>query len=95
MKFNASKFIHSASSSGPSATSHPMATKTSTIRSVKAVIGCTAPTGPAATGRVTSTRSSLSCRDSSAAEISASRFCSASLIFRRAWPIRSPASLRA
>ena len=45
MKLSASKLSHSASSSGPSATSQPMATKTSSIRSISAVIGCTAPTG--------------------------------------------------
>ena len=62
MKLSASKLSHSASSSGPSATSQPMATKTSSIRCIKAVIGCTAPTGASGTGSVTSTRSSTRAR---------------------------------
>ena len=66
MKLSASKLSHSASSSGPSATSQPMPTKTSSIRLIRAVIGCTAPTGAVATGSVTSTRSSTRIRASSA-----------------------------
>ncbi len=95
MKLRASKFIHSASSSGPSATSQPMPTNTSSIRFISAVTGCTAPSGAMATGSVTSTRSSARVRSSSAAEISASRAFSAWLMVPRAWPIRDPASLRA
>ena len=60
MKFSASKLSHSASSSGPSATSQPMATNTSIIWSIRAVIGWIAPVGASSTGRVTSTRSSTS-----------------------------------
>ena len=45
MKLRASKLSHSASSSGPSATSQPMATKTSIIWSISAVIGWIAPVG--------------------------------------------------
>ena len=38
-KFSASKLNHSASSSGPCATSQPIATKTSSIRAITVEIG--------------------------------------------------------
>ena len=95
MKFSASKLSHSASSSGPSATSQPMATNTSIIWSIRAVIGWIAPVGARSTGRVTSTRSSTRRWASSTSAISPSRAARAWAIRPRAWPIRLPASLRA
>ena len=96
MKFSASKLSHSASSSGPSATSQPMATKTSSIWSIKAVIGWTAPVGASGTGRVTSTRSSTRrWASSTAADLGSPGRPGPALIRPRAWPIRLPASLRA
>ena len=50
-RLRASKFSHSASTIGPSATSQPIATKTSAIRSDSVVIGCRAPRGRAVPGQ--------------------------------------------
>ncbi len=71
--FSASKFSHSASSSGPSATSYPIPTNTSAIRSFSVVNGCRAPRGSRSKGSVTSTRSSASTRSSRSASSVASR----------------------
>ena len=46
-RLSASKLSHSASTSGPSATSQPIATKMSAISSGAVVIGCRAPPGHA------------------------------------------------
>ena len=61
-KFSASKFSQDDSTSGPSATSQPIATNTSAIRSAIWVIGCRAPRGSRSHGSVTSTASSTSTR---------------------------------
>ena len=46
-RLRASKLSHSASTTGPSATSQPIATKTSAMRSEPVVSGCRAPRGRA------------------------------------------------
>ena len=94
-RLSASKFSHSASTSGPSATSQPIATKTSAIRSDSIVIGCRAPFVERSQGRVTSTVSSTSIRCSASTSSSAWRCASAWFTAPRAWPTRWPASLRA
>ncbi len=71
LMLRASKLSHSASASGPSAISQPMATNTSLIRSIRPVIGWIAPWGASATGSVTSTASDASACSSSAASTAA------------------------
>ncbi len=70
-RLSASKFSHSASTSGPSATSQPIATKTSAIRSESIVSGCRAPFVERSQGSVTSTVSSASIRCSASTSSSA------------------------
>ena len=94
-RLSASKFSHSASMTGPSATSQPIATKMSAMYSEPVVTGCRAPTGRRSVGRVTSTVSSTSIRSSCSTSSTAWRSASALLTAPRAWPIRWPASLRA
>ena len=72
-RLRASKLSHSASSTGPSATSQPMATKMSAISSEPVVSGCRAPVGTRSVGRVTSTVSSTSIRCSCSASSSSCR----------------------
>ena len=50
-RLSASKFSHSASMTGPSATSQPIATKTSAIRSAPVVSGCRAPAATRSAGQ--------------------------------------------
>ena len=59
-KFSASKLNCSVSTSGPSASSQPIATKVSAMCSARMVIGCRAPIGWRVDGRVTSMRSATS-----------------------------------
>ena len=59
-RFIASKLSHSASTSGPSATSQPIATKMSATSSWIVVMGCRAPTTSRSVGSVTSTVSAAS-----------------------------------
>ena len=94
-RLSASKLSHSASRTGPSATSQPMATKMSAISSEPVVTGCRAPVGTRSVGSVTSTVSSASIRSACSASSSASRAASACCTAPRAWPTRWPASLRA
>ncbi len=94
-RLRASKLSHSASSTGPSATSQPMATKMSAISSEPVVTGCRAPSGTRSVGSVTSTVSSTSIRCSCSASSTSCRWASACCTAPRAWPTRWPASLRA
>ena len=72
-RLRASKLSHSASRTGPSATSQPIATKMSAISSEPVVTGCRAPAGTRSVGSVTSTVSSASIRSSCSASSSACR----------------------
>src|SRR5918995_2384271 len=92
---SASKFSHSASTSGPSATSHPMATNTSETRSWIVVNGCREPRGARSQGSVTSTASSTRTRSPRSLPRTACRSAIAWPTARRAAPNRWPASLRA
>ena len=76
-RLRASKLSHSASMTGPSATSQPMPTKMSAISSEPVVIGCRAPAGARSVGRVTSTVSSTSIRSSASASSTSCRAASA------------------
>ena len=62
LKFSASKLSHADSTSGPSATSQPIPTNTSAMRSASWVSGWRAPRGLRSHGSVTSTASSTSTR---------------------------------
>ena len=88
-KFSASKLNHSASTSGPSATSQPIATNTSAMRSDSVVIGCRAPRGRRSHGSVTSTVSSRRTLASRSASSSAWRAASARVSRPRASRRRS------
>ena len=79
-RFMASKLSHSASTSGPSAISQPIATKMSATCSEIVVSGCREPTGSTSDGSVTSTCSAASIRSSSAASTSTVRAARASLM---------------
>src|SRR4051794_7213067 len=94
-KLSASKLNHSASTSGPSATSQPMPTKTSVMRSVMVSSGWRAPGAVRSTGSVTSTASCTMTRASRSASSSSRRASSAFATTWRALPTRWPASLRA
>ncbi len=83
-RLRASKLSHSASTTGPSATSQPMATNTSAMNSEPVVIGCRAPRGARSTGTVTSTVSSTSIRSSCSASRTSCRAASAWLTAPRA-----------
>ena len=83
-RLRASKFSHSASMTGPSAISQPIATKTSAIRSAPVVSGCRAPRANRSVGSVTSTVSSTSIRSSCSASSTAWRSARALLTAPRA-----------
>ncbi len=93
-KFSASKLNQDDSTSGPSATSQPIATNTSAMRSPICVIGCRAPRGRRSQGSVTSTASSASTRASRSSTSTARRASNASCTSCRAALTRLPASAR-
>ena len=94
LKFSASKFSQPDSTSGPSATSQPIPTNTSAMRSASWVSGWRAPRGWRSHGSVTSTASSTSTRSSRSSTSAAWRASNASWASWRAAFTRLPASAR-
>jgi hypothetical protein len=93
-KFNASKLKCSVSTSGPSATSQPIATNTFETCSEMIVIGCRAPAGRRLAGRVTSIASATRTAASRSACSCAFRSSNAVCTTVRCALTRLPASAR-
>ena len=93
-KLSASKLNHSCSTSGPSATSQPIAMKTSQISSWTVVSGCRAPIGSRGGTTVTSTASSTRTRASRSASRAVRRSSYAAWTACRTTLTRLPASDR-
>ena len=90
-KLSASKLNHSASISGPSATSQPWPTKWSAICSCSSWSGCRAPCGVRCAGSVTSMASSTSTCCSRSSSSCACRSARARDTRPRDWPTSLPA----
>ena len=92
LKLRESKLYHSDSTSGPSATSQPMATNVSPTRSMRLVSGCRPPRRRRRPAAVTSTASSTRIRASRSSSSTVVRAATAWLTRPRAWPTSLPAA---